>query len=60
MTGAAARFLFAPPLIWCRGEHPEPGIDAGSRRTARARGTAMRYLHTMLRVRNLDDALDFY
>ena len=23
-------------------------------------GLALRYLHTMLRVRNLDDALDFY
>ena len=34
------------------------GRPAG--RPAQARGRSMKYLHTMLRVRNLDEALHFY
>ena len=41
-----ARSCMLPPRTFCR--HPMQ------------RGHTMRYLHTMLRVRNLDQALDFY
>src|SRR5712691_2479777 len=56
MQGLAGRFT--------RDRHARPRYPAAAPRRGRRpdnkRNSALRYLHTMLRVRNLDDALDFY